>query len=1033
MTFDGIECVRVATIPASLPFLDHVAKNWLERIGLKGVNDAQQGGQVGTILVPGRRAARALMEAFLRVLDGKATLLPAIVALGDVDGEALFSMRLEEGLPPAVEPTRRLAVLARLIVQASLFRGVEGQGAETIERVWPLAQALADLMDEAERCGVSLAKALPEAVAEDFADHWQKTLLFLQIVTDFWPKWLEEEGQTNVLAWQIALLHAQAKAWREEPPQAPVWAVGFVDGSAGVSTVLKAVASLPQGVVVLQGVDCALSEQLWDSLSETHPQALFRELLDDIEIKRQELEMWGTPRRLGREILLRDVLLPEEGIARWGEEREELDKAGLSFLPAADSQQEAQAIALILRDVASHPGRTGALVTPDRALAQRVKSELLRFGIYADDSAGESLVRTPSAVFLRLIAAAVTADLSPVALLAVIKHPLASLGMSPGQCRVYARLLERVLLRGPAPAPGIKGLQAALAEKQESLSSDERGMFTVKELQFFLERLEAAFAPLLTLQGKVPLPDMLEALIQTAEALAAAGAEETDALLQEEGSRLWRGEDGAMLSHHLVELATYTDLLPPQPISALENFLTVSMARKALTGLRGHQDGVELAHPRISIYGVLEARLLAFDTVILGGLNETVWPPLPDSGPWMSRPMRQRVGLFSPERQIGASAHDFAMAVLAADHVVLSRSQRRDGGPAVPARWLVRLFAFLVGQSQGGEIPVHPALSWQEQLDLPLGEARPVLPPEPRPPLVLRPRGLSITAIDTLKHDPYAIYARYVLHLKALSPLEEGVEHADYGMIVHAALDRMFRHYPEGWPGRSSQILKTYFDDILENSALRPALRAWWRPRLYRIADWVVMQEADRMTGRVMVRSYTEVETSFILKDLPGGDFRLRGRADRIDIARYHDVDNRPQAWVFDYKTGAPPPVKDVAEGWASQMVLEAALLERGAFKGVPSSEVVQLLYWHLSGGATPGEIRKIPSDQGKVARQNDVSFADLVGDALERLRALIADYDDPRRPYRSQPWAGRVLRYTDYAQLARVDEWRLSAGEGGV
>lgn len=1017
--------MSIATIPASLPFLDHVALNWLERIGLQGEKEGEHGGSVGTILVPGRRAARSLMEAFLRVLDGRAALLPSIVALGDVDGEALFSMRLEEGLAPAVEPTRRLAILAQLITRAPLFHMAAGQeDGGTIERVWPLAQALADLMDEAERCGVSLSEALPNAVTEDFADHWQKTLLFLQIVTDFWPQWLEEEGLSNLIARQVALLQAQAYAWQENPPQHPVWAVGFVDGSAGVSMVLEAVASLPRGVVVLQGVDCGLPDALWEALTETHPQALFREFLRQVGVQRTELEQWGTPKRPGREALMRDVLLPEQGISRWGERSVEDDCSGMSLLTADDSQQEAQTIALILRDVASQPGRSGALVTPDRALAQRVRSELLRFGIHADDSAGEPLVGTPGAVFLRLIAAAVTEEFSPVALLSVIKHPLASVGMSPGQCRVMARLLERSVLRGPAPPPGMEGLRAAVLHHgaaSDAAVQQKRDSSSSSVLVAFLDRLEEALSPLLSLQGAVSLPDLLEALVQTAEVLAAVEEDERADTHEAPGARLWQGDDGALLSQHVVELMTYTRDLPPQPVRALEGFLTVSMAGKSLTGLRGHQDGVELAHPRISIYGVLEARLLAFDTVVLGGLNETVWPPAPDSGPWMSRPMRKRVGLFSPERQIGASAHDFAMAALAADKVVLSRAQRREGGPAVPARWLVRLFAFLEGQTQ--HLPEHPAVIWQAHLDQPAGEAHPVLPPEPSPPVALRPRRLSITAIDTLKSDPYAIYARYVLRLKAVPPLEEGVEHADYGMIVHSALERMFRRYPSEWPKNTASHLRHICDDVLRESAIRPALAAWWRPRLFRIADWVAHQEEARCVGRVSLTSHTEVTTRYILSDLPGGRFTITGRADRIDLEPAGDEDGL-WARIYDYKTGAPPASGEVEKGWASQMVLEAALLGRGAFEGLPAATVKQLLYWRLSGGANPGDVKEIPSSKSRL------TLPELVEGALESLRTLLTDYDMPSRPYRSQPWAGRTPRYTDYAQLARVDEWRLSASE---
>ena len=1016
--------LNIATVPASCPFLDTIVQNWLDRVGGEVNPNGRSGGDSGTILVPGRRVARALMEAFLRVLDGRPALLPAIVSLGDVEQQSLFPMTLDETVPPAVGPVFRLAILARLILAAPFFTTASGREGGTIDRVWPLAQALAELMDDAERNGVDLHETLPKAVADDFAGHWQKTLEFLRIVTEAWPAILREEERSNIMARQVALIEAQARLWADMPPDYPLWAVGFVDGSAGVAAALEAVAALPQGMVVFQGLDCHMDEELWEQLPPTHPQALFHEFLSRVGVNRSDIALWGESLRPKRENLFQYVMLPEAGIARWGQPVGDVTPSGISLLPAADSQQEAQAIALILRDVASQPGRSGALVTPDRGLADRVRAELLRFGIHADDSAGEPLVRTPTAVFLRLIAQAVAARFSPVALLSVLKHPLAALGMSPGRARASARLLERRLLRGPAPQPGLEGLRCALGALQEAQRTDNGYQADAPDsperLELFLDKVEEAFGPLLGVPETARVPELLAALLEAAERLATVEDEGHEADQSRPGSRLWLGEDGGALSRHFVELMSHTGDLPPQPLKVLEGLLTSSMAGKTLTGLRGYQGGVELAHPRISIYGVLEARLLAFDTVILGGLNEGVWPPAAESGPWMSRPMRQRVGLPSPERRIGAQAHDFVAAALASEHVILSNARRREGSPSVPARWLMRLSAFLEGRQI--TLPRHPALAWQTMLDMPAGEAEPISPPEPRPPLALRPRRLSITQLDMLKLDPYAIYARYVLGLKALAPLEEGAEHADYGKIVHTALERMIKQHPGTWPDRAAQILHRHFDDALDEALVNPALASWWRPRLHRIADWVLAQEQWRHVGRLNCTSHTEVSLAYTLRDLPGGDFHITGRADRIDL--WDEPGEDPTGRIFDYKTGTTPENKDVVEGWSSQLVLEAAFLEKGAFEGLPAVETKALTYWKLSGGAEAGKETAIPSIRAKV------SLGDLVRPALEQLRMLLADYDDPSRPYRSQPWAGRTARYSDYTQLARVAEWRLAGGD---
>ncbi|AQS87475.1 nuclease [Neoasaia chiangmaiensis NBRC 101099] len=986
--------MKIATIPGARPFLEGVAERWLAGPGVTG-------DEAGLILVPGRRAARALMEAFLRRLDGRAALLPRIVSIGDVDEDDLaIAGDATLSLPPAVDPVRRMAVLAMLVLKA------DGAfiAAPTIDQAWPLARALAELMDDAERSGVDLRERLPQAAEPRFAAHWHQTLTFLEIVTHAWPNWLDEQGMMNPVARQVALHRAQAQAWRAHPPSVPLWAVGFADGMASVCAVLQAAASAPQGQVVLPGVDLSLSDAVWDSLPDSHPQAGLRRLLHDLEVDRAALDVWetgsGKDVPAGRPALVSRAMLPAMGLSDWGRERAPLDLTGLTRLDATDQQQEAAAIAMILRDGIREAGREVALVTPDRGLARRVATELLRYGVVADDSAGEALALTPAAVFLRLLAEAVSSDLAPVALLAVLKHPLAALGLTPGDCRASARRLERLVLRGPAPPPGIEGLRAALRDDEaiDAASADRPDL--PEAVDSFLDRLAAALRPC---PGRrtAPLPDLLIGLVQAAEALAT-----TDT--QPGAERLWLGAEGHALSRQIAALIAHTDLLPPQSFDQLPAFLLSAMAGQMVFGQRVLQgrDG-EALHPRVSILGVLEARLQFADLVVLGGLNEGIWPPATDPGPWLSRPMRTRTGLPSPERLIGVAAHDFSTAMLSAPQVVLSSPARRDGAPAVPARWLVRIDALLGGRGQ--RLPVHPALSWHARLDQPDGPARPVSAPEPRPPVARRPRRLSVTEIETWLRDPYAIYARHILKLRALPALEEAADRSDIGVIIHAGLD--------GWlksDRRDEAALAASLHHALDARHLRPALEAWWRPRLSRIAQWVTEREATRARP---VRIETEAKGALTM-ELPTGAFRLSARADRIEL------DAEGAATIIDYKTGTLPAQKDVETGWSSQLVLEAAMLREGAFAQLDPAETAQLLYWRLTGDRDRGEELSVPKDPAMLS--------DLVEQAIVRLRGRVAQFDRPETPYRSHPHPSQAPRYTDYALLARVPEWSVAREEGG-
>ncbi len=969
--------MNLASLPPHARFLDTLAADWLARAGEDPLAVAN-----GLILLPTRRAARALAEAFLAQTEGRPLLLPRITAFGALD-EPPFALAGVFDLPPAVDPALRLAHLARLVMALDGRFGAPA----TIDHAWPLAAELAALMDEAERAEIDLESALPGLAAEDYAQHWQVTLQFLEIVTRTWPAWLAENGVMNPAARQVALLKAQAAAWADAPPDYPVLAAGSTGGIPAVARLLRVVAGMSQGRVVLPGLDLALPDPAWDQVQDSHPQAGLRRLLTRLGATRGDVRGWDVPEAApaGRTALLNRALLPAEALGAWRDPAP-ADLTGLSRLTPADQQEEAAAIALILRDALETPHARAALVTPDRFLAGRVAAELARFGIIADDSAGEPLIDTPPAIFLRLLATAVAESLRPVPLLALLKHPFAAAGLDPARCRADARALERHMLRGPAPKPGLEGLAQGAG---------------TGPLAHFVERIGACLAPLLTLaEQKHVAPDaLLTALIEAAEALARQAGKPGAATL-------WGGEDGQALATYLSDLLAALAVLPPQPPKILPTLLDAALAgpvvrsRRALRG----RDGVE--HPRVFIWGLLEARLQRAEVIVLGGLAEGVWPQATDPGPWMSRPMRAAAGLPSPEEAVGQMAHDFLTTACAAPQVVLSCPRRRDGAPTVAARWLVRLEAMLRGTGQA--LPEHPAAHWARALDLPTAPA-PRGPPVPRPALEHRPRRLRVTEIETWLRDPYAIYARHVLGLEALKPLEEPADAADYGTIVHDAIDRFLSQVGLHFPADAAGLLQAAMDAALDERDLRPALAAWWRPRLRRIAAWLVQVERERRAGRGPSLIAAERDGEWLL---PGVQpFPLRGRADRIE--RLFDG----SIAILDYKTGQVPGARDVEAGLAPQLPLEAAMAASGAFGPDLAGQAVELTYWHLTGGFVPGEVTTL-------FKKDPDAIAEVIATAREKLAGLIAAYDDPARPYLSRPHPGAAPRFSDYTQLARVAEW---------
>ena len=811
-------------------------------------------------------------------------------------------------------------------------------------------------------------------------------------MTTGWPDLLATLGLIDPAARQATLLTAQAAAWLDTQPSHPVWLAGILAATGAETTLARAVASLPQGRVILPALDLTLDELSWAAITDTHPQAGLKRLLDDLGIMRQEVvglcptPRWGQ-RPQTRPTLIQRALLPAPSIARaWREPSPALDTTGLSTIPAPDEAAEALAIALALRATLEQPGQTAALVTPDRRLARRVAAELGRFGVLADDSAGEPLAETPGGVLVRLLAACAVDGWPPSTLLALLKHPFTTLGLSRAACRAETRRLERTCLRGPRPLPGPEGLRRTLAASRLPDSHPDR-----TDLARFIGRLAEALTPLTTnlAAPRLPPATLLESLLDTAERVA-------------DPALLWSGEEGETLAAHLADLTEALAPLPPIDPAGLPALLDATFAGAVVHGRRALRaaDASEL-HPRISIWGLLEARGQTADLLILGGLTEGTWPAATDPGPWMSRPMRAAVGLPSPEQQVGAAALDFATLACAAPEVILTWSRRRDRAPAVPSRWIARLDACLAGQ--GRTLIVHPALAWAAALDHPEGAPKPAAPPQPRPPVASRPRRLTVTEIETWLRDPYAIYARRILHLHPLADIEEEADRALFGNVVHDALKDAFRAPPPF----DAPSLNAHFESALARLAVRPAVAAWWRPRLARIATWIADQEAAR-TQALLIR--TEIDGQTTLTG-PAGPFILAGRADRIE--------RRPEGLsLLDYKTGTVPTEKAMREGWSPQLPLEATMAALGAFgpdfDGVP---VTELAHWKLSGGATPGEAHALTADGLTPAAEK----------AWNGLRCRIEQFDDPATPYLAQPHPGQAPSYDRFATLARVAEWRTA------
>jgi ATP-dependent helicase/nuclease subunit B len=1044
--------MRVFSVPLSAPFLRIVIAALIDGRLVAGFEARANPARLAqaTLYLPTRRAGRMAREIFLDELSADAVVLPRIVALGDIDEDELAFAEESEpygsaaplDIPPKLGELDRRLTLAHLVaawakspVSAPL---VVGGPASTLA----LAGDLARLMDDMVTRGVGW-EALDGLVPDQLDKYWQHSLEFLQIARQAWPAHLAEIQRIEPADRRDRLIDAEA-ARLTAHHDGPVIAAGSTGSMPSTAKFLHAVATLPQGAVVLPGLDTDLDDDAWQLIGGTrnaqgkfitppasnHPQFAMHALLEKFAIKRGDVEILGTQAPHGRDVLVSEAMRPSNATAQWHRRLGQPDivekisrgMTNLAVIEAANAEMEALAIAVAMRE-ARHLNKSAALVTPDRALARRVMAALGRWNLQFDDSGGDALMDTSAGIFARLAAEAVAKQLEPPTLLALLKHPLCRLGGAPRAFKGAVETLELALLRGTRPQAGSGGLLGEferfrlelgklMRDETSSLHpSEPRTRLGDEELDRaaqLIKLLQEALLPLESLSASKPY-DFAEIAQRHREVLMELSHDPHDIAVAFEDA------EGSALA------AAFDDLLGKQTQSGL----MVQLGDYAEVFQTAFGDRTvrrpESATSHLQIYGQLEARLTGSDRVILGGLVEGVWPPAPRTDPWLSRPMRHELGLDLPERRIGLSAHDFAQ-LLGTEDVILSHAAKVGGAPAVASRFLHRLEA-VAGEArwQAAKAAGEKYVRFADELDRP-DKVEPIPQPAPTPPRETRPLKLSVTAIEDWLRDPYTIYAKYILRLAPLDPVDMPLSAADRGSAIHEALGEFTKTFSTTLPDDPARALRgigeKYFAPLME----RPEARALWWPRFLRIAGWFSDWEIARRGNVSMIAAEIRGEIPIRLDN--ERTFVLSARADRIE--RRHDGTFA----ILDYKTGQPPTGKQVRMGLSPQLTLEAAILREGGFEGIPAdSSVGELVYVRLSGNNPPGEQKSL---ELKFNKSDAPQLPDAAADeARLKLEALIRAFENEAQAYTSLNLSMWSNRYGSYDDLARIKEWSAAGGLG--
>lgn len=973
----------VFTIPFGVPFLETLALQIL----LETKKDPFSL-SLYRIYLPTQRACRTLKNLLLSKSGRDALLLPQIIPLGADDPLSLLNE--QQSLPPLASLARQ-GLLMKLLLAHPKFSAASPQALK-------MSQDLATLMDQACWADVDLNQ-LDTLVPADYADHWQHTLDFLKILTTHWPLILKDMKQEDPSLFRKARLKAQACKEEDCPSESPVIVAGVTWATPAIIRLIKALLQQPQGRLILPGVDLALKAELWDELKPTHSQYGFKNLLHNLGFDRDKIKLLTSAEILpttkphpqnSERITNRTITQERVQFIAHTQDYLTLNDTHSSpatlpelfkhcdYIPCSSSAEEAKTIALILRETLETPGKTAALVTPDRTLARQVCAELERWKILVNDSAGQPLHRTPAGRFVLLLVKALFTQENLQDLLALLKHPWS---IPPNQADFYKKSLQELEIRKLRGIGHFKSYAELLnmLYNQKDLSP---------AISTWLSEFQQTLATLPF--DSFTTPHSFSSLCETVEKL----------LLRWAPDALNTQEDGKILSVFLDNLKEHQSFFPDIPPQDFAEILKVLMKDHKVRKTYGY-------HPRLFIWGPLEAQLHSPDCTVLGGLNEGVWPGLQKEDPWLSQGMRVKMGLPCPEETIGRAAHDF-LHNLGASEVFITRSLQKQGAPTVPCRWISHLQTALEAMNASALLaPMSPWVEWQATLDTPEQSAIAIKSPRPCPPIQARPRQFSVTDIETLSRDPYSFYAKRILKLSPLPELTQEIGPLERGTFIHASLERFINeaHTPQDCFDLE-RLLKIGRETLgpLYDQAI---VHGFWWPRFKRMAAWFINEEEKQAKNKG--HRFTEVEGYLTFKneneEPTCPPLVLKARADRIDILQNGGVE------IIDYKTGSMlPSSTDIENGFSPQLPLEGAITLWGKWTKLPPGRhpLEGLSFWQLTGGATPGKIRNISDPQRRSEQM------------LYQLKRIVSFFTQENQPYISTP---ENLNFPEYEHLARVKE----------
>lgn len=978
------------------------------------------------ILLPTRRAARQLAKEFLDLRPQKATILPRIRTLGDIDPEESNLAGLDgfHSLKAAISPLKRQFILAQLIAQKNRAQNWSSDLISCLNA----AASLGELLDSAElmalgEIGPDWSK-LDDLVDLDMAEHFVKSKEFLQIITHYWPEILKEKNLIDPANKRRHSIEILSQAWEINPPKNHIIIAGSTGSIPAARHLMKIVANLEKGCVVLPGLDKIMPARAWASVKteDGHAMRTLHDTINHIGINRNEVLAWPnnepiSENLINRRKLINIALTPKEETADWllevktlGRENAIKGLDGLSLFEAPSEDVEAQFIALQMRETLEHDGQTCVLVTPSQNIAKRVCEKMALWGVKIDVSSGRILNETSIGTFVEKVGKWLIGPANPKAIMDLLSHPFAKFGLEDELKSKAAISLEIALLRGAARDKTLNDLMARaenLRQKDWDYKRANKGI-TID----LIAQLKNTYDEIIANQKTGnSLSEHCFNLLFACEIIAKNNNNKFQYIWGDDAGKI----ASAFFSNFLEEANETNANDFSQALKIILSFMAKNVARP-----KG-------SHAHLAILGPLEARLLHFDKYILAGLDDGIWPQVPSVDPFLSRPMRKKLGLQSRDLRLGLSAHDFSQ-LAANKNVILTRAAKRDGAPAVPSRWIWRLKTLIQGAVENKK-PEELLKNSDFDFDKINNLLRPEydfdikkIIPKPKPILSSRPKEFSATQIETLIRDPYKIYVTKILGLNPLENLGGEISVRERGSAIHKALE-ILKNWETEIPPNAENILKKEIEKRLvefgydENGLTEEIERLM--PSIAKIIEF----QSTRLSSKFSIFAEQYVEYEFASKL---GIIKIKATADRIDITP------NGQAEIWDFKTGEPPSDPQISSLISPQLPVTAWLLQKTNIHNIQTIEK----FGHIKLGGRKPKIQEYKGGQKGKDKQK-LTMGEIIEKTDETIINLMYIFADENMEYSSKPRVTFLLPHQTYTdpidKIARRLEWADSIdSEGG-